>query len=301
METIKKIREGFAYFRTTSKHLITLREQYYWVIKINGMQGVAIEIPPDKHVNEQFASISYFSREYVIDGIEHHLLLLLSSNSNLNNDFTYICAGFLEKALDAESFQEIQQSPISWWHAMKELIGNANVEKAAYSVLSEMLSYYYLLKQEKEVSWVGPFGGTADFECDNTSYEIKSTTARYGSQITVSSQYQLKANHLIFYRFEPSINGISIQNMIEVLIGKGVQESEIEQALNRLKYPIGSEIRQKPYNLLEAIRYKVDENFPKILPESFKNDKLPNHVIGITYTLDLSGLNGEVIDFKDIL
>jgi hypothetical protein len=298
METIQKIREGFAYFRTTAKRSNTLKEQYYWIVKIDGMQGVAIEIPADKHVNEQFASISYYTKEYVLGGEDRNLLMLVSDHPNLHDDFAIICAGFLEKVLDAESYQEIQQNPISWWRAMKELMGNANIEKAAYSVLAELLSYYYLLKQEKEVSWVGPFGGSVDFSCKDGSYEVKSTVNRYGSQITINSQYQLKANYLLFYRFEPDEFGISIQDMVTKLVKLGVEESEIERALEKLKYSIGSEVRTKSYRLQEVMKYEIDENFPKIVPESFIDGQLPNHISGLVYKINLDGLNGEVIDFK---
>ncbi|WP_026691868.1 PD-(D/E)XK motif protein [Peribacillus kribbensis] len=299
METIQKIRNGFAYFRTSAKHSITLKEPYYWIVKINSMQGVAIEIPTDKHVNEQFASISYYTKEYVLGGEERHLLMLVSDHQTLYDDFAIICAGFLEKVLDAESYEEIQDNPISWWLTMKELMGNANVEKAAYSVLAEMLSYFYLLKQEKDVSWVGPFDGSVDFNCTNGSYEVKSTVARYGSEITINSQYQLKANYLLFYRFEPSINGVSIQDMVLALIDLGVEESKIELVLEKLKYPKDSEVRKKSYRLLEVMKYEIDENFPKIVPESFKNGHLPNHISGLIYKLELRGLNGDVINVNE--
>lgn len=299
METIQKIREGFAYFRTSAKRSNTLKEQYYWIVKIDGMQGVAIEIPEDKHVNEQFANISYYTKEFIVGGEERHLLMLVSNHPQLYDDFAIICAGFLEKVLDAESYQEIRQNPLSWWHAMKELMGNANIEKTSYSVLAEMLSYYYLLKLEKDVSWVGPFDGSVDFNAKDGSYEVKSTVARYGSQITINSQYQLKAKYLLFYRFEPDEYGISIQDMAAKLVQLGAEESQIELALEKLKYPIGSEARTKSYRLLEAMKYIIDENFPKIVPESFIDGQLPKHISGLIYKLDLDGLNGEVIDLDE--
>jgi hypothetical protein len=301
MEIIQKIREGFAYFRTSAKRSISLKEQYYWIVKIDGMQGVAIEIPVNKHVNEQFASIAYYTKVYVLGGEERHLLMLVSDHPKLYHDFAIICAGFLEKVLDSEAYQEIQQNPISWWHAMKELMGNANIEKAAYSVLAEMLSYYYLLKQDKDVSWVGPFDGSVDFNGITGCYEVKSTLARYGSQITINSQYQLKANCLLFFRLEPDVYGISIHDMIIKLLESGVQELEIERALEKLKYPIGSEVRTKSYRLLEVKKYKIDEDFPKIVPESFRGGQLPEHITGLIYNLDLDGLNGEVIDLKEFV
>ncbi|WP_181395898.1 PD-(D/E)XK motif protein [Cytobacillus oceanisediminis] len=299
MESLQKIRNGFAYFRTSAKSSITLKEQYYWIVKIDGMQGVAIEIPLDKQVNEQFSNISYYTREYVVGGEERHLLMLVSDHPNLYEDFAIICAGFLEKVLNAESYQIIQENPISWWYSMKELMGNANFEKEAYSVLAEMLSYYYLLKQQKDVSWVGPFGGSIDFNCNDGLYEVKSTVARYGSQITINSQYQLNADYLLFYRFEPAANGISIQYMVTKLGEIGVEESEIDRALGKLKYPIGSEVRMKSYRMLEVKKYEIDESFPKITPESFINGQLPNHISGIVYKLDLEGLNAEVIDLDE--
>ncbi|OHX50692.1 PD-(D/E)XK motif protein [Cytobacillus oceanisediminis] len=296
MESLQKIRNGFAYFRTSAKPSITLKEPYYWIVKIDGMQGVAIEIPLDKQVNEQFSNIYYYTKEYVVGGEERNLLMLVSDHPNLYEDFAIICAGFLEKVLDAESYQIIQQNPISWWYSMKELMGNANVEKEAYSVLAEMLSYYYLLKQNKEVSWVGPFGGSVDFDCNDGLYEVKSTLARYGSQITINSQYQLTADFLLFYRFEPAANGISIQDMVTKLVEMNVEESEIEGALRKLKYLVGSEVRTKSYRLLEVKKYIINENFPRITPEIFIGGQIPQHISGLIYKLDLEGLTGELID-----
>lgn len=301
MESLQKIRNGFAYFRTSAKPSITLKEPYYWIVKIDGMQGVAIEIPSDKQVNEQFSNIYYYTKEYVVGGEERNLLMLVSDHPNLYEDFAIICAGFLEKVLDAESYQIIQENPISWWYSMKELMGNANVEKEAYSVLAEMLSYYYLLKMQKDVSWVGPFGGSVDFQCNDGLYEVKATVARYGSQITINSQYQLMANYLLFYRFEPAVNGISIQDMVTKLVDIGVKKSEIERALIKLRYPVGSEVRTKTYRMLEVKRYQVDNNFPKIVPQSFIEGQLPNHISELIYKINLDGLTGEVIDLDDIL
>lgn len=296
MDTIQKIREGFAYLRTSSKRSVTLKEDYFYIVKIDGMQGIAIEIETDKHVNEKFSDISYYTKEYLIDGEERHLLLLVSKNQRLFADFAIICAGFLEKVLDAETYQEIKKDPLSWWHTIKELIGNANVEKTAYSVLAEMLCYYHLLKKGHEASWVGPLGSSVDIDTNEGSYEVKSTLSRYGSEITVNSQYQLKAKYLMFFRFEPDDFGISIQDLALRLIGLGIDESRIENALEYLKYPNGSEIRSKSYRLLEVTKYNIDESFPRILPESFIDGKMPKHITGLIYKLDLSGLVGDAVD-----
>lgn len=150
MEIIQSIKKGFTYFRTNYKSLNFLKEDGYWIVKIHNLQGVAIEISPEINMNEQFASIYYYTKEYMINGKAYYLLMLVSDKPKLYEDFSFICGSFIEKSLDPHSKKKIQSDPISWWYAMKELIGNANVEKTTYSIIAEMLSYYYLKKQVKK-------------------------------------------------------------------------------------------------------------------------------------------------------
>jgi len=37
--------------------------------------------------------------------------------------------------------------------------------------------------------------------------------------------------------------------------------------------------------------YEVTEWFPRITPGSFKDNKFPEHIVGITYTVDLTGVD----------
>lgn len=301
MNNIQAIRRGFSYFRTSPKKSLTLKESYYWLVKIGGMQGVAIEIDEEQQVNESFSKIKYYTKMYMIDGKEHNLLLLVSDEKSLLDEFAFVCAAFLEKVLDSEEYQEIQRNPISWWHTMKDLLGNANIDKAAYSVLAELISYYHLLSQGEEVDWTGPFGGTVDFVCESgEGFEVKSTIARYGTHITINGQYQLRANYLMFYRFEPVNHGLSIQAMLDKLLELGANSQKLEQALAKLNYPVGSEVRNKTYRLLEAKQYIVDEKFPKITPDSFIDGQLPPYIIELQYTLDLDGLESERLELIEM-
>ena len=43
--------------------------------------------------------------------------------------------------------------------------------------------------------------------------------------------------------------------------------------------------------MLEKRKYEVDDKFPKITKASFKDDRIPESVIQITYTIDLDGLD----------
>jgi hypothetical protein len=75
------------------------------------------------------------------------------------------------------------------------------------------------------------------------------------------------------------------------LISIGYDESLIESQLEQRGFMPGNSIRDKKYNLLEKRKYDVDDNFPRIVESSFKNDVYPKNIIKILYTIDLEGLD----------
>ena len=48
---------------------------------------------------------------------------------------------------------------------------------------------------------------------------------------------------------------------------------------------------EKRYSHLETIIFKVDENFPRINSDSFKDNKIPDGISKITYDLALNTIN----------
>ena len=60
---------------------------------------------------------------------------------------------------------------------------------------------------------------------------------------------------------------------------------------------LNSESLDKCYKVDEIRLYNVDDSFPKIIDDSFKDDHLPNGIYSLTYVVDLSSLNYITIDF----
>ena len=122
---------------------------------------------------------------------------------------------------------------------------------------------------------------------------MKSTVKRYGATVTIVGQHQLqsmKRLQLYFCRLEQSKSGISINDMKDKLVADGYDKDKIEQQLYQLGYEKGASIREEKYKVLEKRKYEVDDKFPKITKASFKDERIPESVIQITYTIDLDGL-----------
>lgn len=272
-----------------------------WVVKINNAYGVAIQVEDSIVVNEKFSKMDFFTQDYYVDGKAVRLLIIASSAVHLRNEFAKICRDFVELGPESKNRRLLTTEPLKWWHHMKELLGNTNRTESVYSVIAEMLCFNYLLDHSQNVEWTGPFGGSVDLISQIGYYEVKSTTNRYESIIQISGQYQLltdKPQHLLFCRMEEDIRGVSINDLTELLIQKKISLEYIEERLNKLGIQQGSTARTESYRILECSSYKVDENFPKITPESFKNNQLPKHVLKLTYSIDLSGLEKKKLDIK---
>lgn len=304
MSVLQTIRQHFANLQDGK--IIELKEDNAkdsWVVKVDNSNGVAIKVDNHIVVNEKFTNMRFFTRDYLIDGTETRLLLITSNISYLRNEFAKICRDFVELGPNNENRNLLTTEPLKWWKHMKELIGNANKNIPVYNIIAEMLCFNYLVERHEYVEWSGPFGGSIDIATSSGYFEVKSTTKRYESVIQISGQFQLvtdKPQHLLFCRMEKSSNGFSIDKLVDILIQNGIESDYIEERLEGLGLPKGSSSRQETFNLLECSSYKIDEDFPKITPESFKNNHIPKHIVQINYSIDLSGLEKEnIVLFKE--
>ena len=95
---------------------------------------------------------------------------------------------------------------------------------------------------------------------------------------------------------EKSKEGTSIDDMVSKLISHGYDEFLLETQLQHMGYEKNMSDRKRKYKIHEIRKIAVDDNFPRIVPESFKNCKIPDYVQQITYTLDLQTYPYEAID-----
>ena len=144
--------------------------------------------------------------------------------------------------------------------------------------------------------WTGPYGGRYDFYSGKFAVEVKSSIQRKGRIITIHGHDQLERPgngnlYLIYQKFEEVPNGgETIESMVTSIVSLGCDKYKLWEALYNIKvYPdILPQCNHIQLKLLEDRVYEVNDGFPSITSKSFKSDILPNQVLSITYTLDLS-------------
>ena len=266
-----------------------------WVVRF--LDGFGVAVPYDgKEIREEFANASLY--DTVLDVPEpKRCLLLISSIEASRNEFATFCADFVQPGDNGSLRQKLIDNPTAWWTGWKVLIGNSIMEKKPYAVLGELIMYEYLLRNERRVKWEGPSSASHDLICLDTEYEVKSTLSRYDRIIHVTGQFQLqktaKKLFIYFCRFEKNVNGMNINDMVDKLVNvHGESREELNGKLRKIGYSAGSSAREERYQLHEVMRYAVDENFPRIVPEMFKNEALPTGIKQLSYDVDLSVVSG---------
>lgn len=295
MRVIDEIREGFAALSANGARLITSLPSEYpaYVLRTGDGFGVAIEVDDGVEISERFNSCRFHTGQMRIDGAIKNFLFLDSMFEEYRYEFASLCTEFVEPGPNGECRKMIHDDPFGWWERWCELVGNTSREKRVYNVIAEMIALAERYKCDKTTEWNATRSGSHDIECQDESYEVKSTIKRYGATITIAGQHQLqhiKPLWLYFCRMEESLEGVSINDMKSTLVSEGYDESKLEIELEKQGFEKGASVRNKKYKILEKRKYEINDSFPKIVQESFKNDKYPTSIVHIEYTIDLDGI-----------
>ena len=152
----------------------------------------------------------------------------------------------------------------------------------------------YTTKEDKNVSWGASEKTTHDFEMLEKSVEVKSTTNKTNTLISVNSSYQLSGSKpvfIYFVRLEKVKFKNSINSCVEKIVSLGIPRDALEAELSKLGYPKGVKERDDSFDLLEIRSYVVEEsNFPKIDLNDLNNLIGVKNIVAYKFELDLSNV-----------
>lgn len=296
MTILEEIREGFASMTTIGAMKINnLAEEYAaFIIRIPDGYGVAMPVSESVEVAEKFNSCRFRTGLLSIEGAPSNYLMLISAFEEYRYEFASLCAEFLAPGENGKARKALIDCPLNWWKKWRALVGNVIKERAIYSIIAEMRVLEFKLKTDPSAEWTATRMGSRDIECAEEICEVKSTCKRYGAEITIAGQHQLvhkKPLYLYFVRMEESVEGISVNDMKNRLIQAGYDPGKLETELQQQGLERGASIRDRKYKILEKRKYIVDESFPRITRESFKDNRLPSGITQVIYTVDLDAVN----------
>ena len=293
MNLLKEIREHFATLSNEGVREIISDGVNSWTLIDKDKYGVILPNPMNNEIEEKFNSVSLTNSIMDLQGTLIPVYILSSKMKDNRRLFSTVCAQFLEYGKNNENRDLIQNEPYKWVKKWEDLLGNTVNKKTIYDIIAELLALESMYDSGIDFQWTGPNYGSRDIETDNFSIDVKSSTKKYGTEVTISSQFQLDSDkplYIYFCRLERSLEGDSINSVVDRMKSKGMEISEIEYSLHNAGYQSKKIERNITYKVLETKKYVVDEGFPSITSDSFVDGKIPDHIIKISYTVNLDSV-----------
>ncbi len=303
-ELVQIIKNGFVLLPERRMYQLPgLPEEYKaWVVRMDGRTGVAIPYSGTEEIYNSFAEAEI---ESCYIGNEHVLYLYVCDVDNTkllkSMAFASLCENFIAPGEQGENRKLVASFTEEWCARWKDLLGNASREVPVYSILGELMVWQWLLEQGEKPEWTGNQKTRLDFVSANGAWEVKSTRSHADLQITIHGHNQLITPHgcpasLMLCRLEPNPAGKTVNDMVSALVALGIDEDYLENTLTGLGLKKGAFGRKQPFLLTEMRCYPVNEKFPSLSLDHFKDGRLPDGVIKINYVIDLANLEYDVIN-----
>lgn len=267
---------------------------------IDGRRHLLIAVPADMQIVEDRRSkgIRISARDLEEDGEVRKFIDVVCRVPELNDLFDSVATDMIGAIDDDPTAPSAAcREVLNRW---RELIEREPGPKLGQNELIGLFGELLVLNEITALSpesldfWFGPERERHDFENTRIALEVKTSTILNGRVCTVHGHLQLvppqgASLYLFYLRVERSPNGISVPELIDLISKRQIDQLKFRELLSRAKYDERHAEEYAKFSLavLERRLYRVDENFPKIVPESFSGGVFPGGVQNLEYVINL--------------
>ena len=270
-------------------------------LEVNGLRHLLVPLTHDQHPTEdrKSAGVQIRVRRLIESSAEHRYLDVVCLLPHLNQLFSIVSdemlAGMAEHSAGAP---EACQLVLNRWRELLErpaqpLLGPER-QAALLAELAWVEKIARVNPQRALDVWRGPLNDRHDFVASRCAVEVKSTLAREGRLIEIHGERQLEADvplYLAIHRYEQREPGATIPASVAALVELGVDRLRLLKLLARIGFDErDAEVyRNTQFKETEFRAYAVSNEFPRIVPSSFRSGSVPERIMTLRYTIDLEG------------
>lgn len=283
-------------------------------IDTEGFATLLVPVPADTdtYVDWQNRSITFGYRTIVIDGIESLFLALQCKVERLLRPFALLVDDILDSvAAFPSDANTIARKTVDRWREMfrenrQPLLSESQLSGLYGELvfLERLASHHGALSLD---SWTGPQGNRHDFELDNASFEVKTTTNHNNMVVAFHGIRQLESTnarplYVVAHQIERLPQGESLPNLLARIYDSGLDRFELLRKLAEVGY---HEIDAVHYNsakfsILTNKTFLVDENFPRITYETVGSGTFLDKISALQYSVDLGQLKETQMDLQTL-
>jgi hypothetical protein len=253
---------------------------------------VGTPVVADRHSR----SVTLQRRELIVDGERRFFIDVACHEPELDDLFERLAADMCEQiSAKPSDFLLIPARTLVRWRRLFE----TGREPLSPGQLAGVFGELWVLREMVAVDplrrvdhWKGPDNAIHDFRRGRIAVEVKTSTARNGRLVEIHGAEQLDAAPyeklaLAYIRLRESADGMRLSDLLTELREAGVDSVELQRRLDALG--VSDDTDTPSYEVHEETWFSVTEDFPKIVPGSFKTGVVPEGVQSLNYRLDLTG------------
>jgi hypothetical protein len=268
----------------------------------SGFRHLLVPVEEDAAVDGLFdgRSILLRRRPLIVEGSLSTFAALTCTRGELFPEFSTLAADVLA-AVEADPRRPLRavRSVLTDWRELLRSLGGRGLDRNAVTGLyGELLLLEQIVRADprrRTDCWRGADAARHDFQRGSTVAEAKTTAARRGRTFMVHGVDQLQAPpettlYLCWTRLEVAVDrGESLRALVDRLTGLIADVPEFTRKLQAIDYrpQEPDDYTQPRFIQLESAAYRVEGDFPRLIPQSFAEGRLPTGIAAVSYEVDL--------------
>nr|WP_244548509.1 PD-(D/E)XK motif protein [Bosea vaviloviae] len=243
---------------------------------------------------------------YLLNGTPIRYLDIVCLNAALDGAFADVCAEIIRRISDGAAPTEASLTTLDDFRSLLIVPSAEVTSQEMRGLIAELVMLRRLLNLDPRAwrLWRGPLMERHDFRGGSFAIEVKSSARVAGRSVTISSIDQLVAPvegalHLYLLQLEEAAGtDLSISRLAAESISMASDPQQIRDLLAALGCadPDARAWNRASFRIEGEHQYAVDAAFPRIVPESFIAEAVPEGVVSLSYTIDLAAAEGSRLD-----
>jgi len=277
-------------------------EHPLFAIDGSGQRQILIPVDGTRKLREDTASsgVQIISRRMIDAGQQRSYVVVVCRKTHLNELFSIISTEILNALASEPSHPDL--TALKVLNRWRELLERAPSERPDMQTIVGVFGELWHLRNLVNINpacvscWQGPLDARHDIVAGSISLEVKASLARTGRFVVIHGHEQLEpVNGGKLYLASMKLErveeaGENLLDLVHGITSAGGDQAVLLPLLARVGFTshtleLCSDIR---FLVKEHLVYPVEGLFPRIVSDSFSQGKLPNGVVKIDYTIDLT-------------
>lgn len=245
------------------------------------------------------AALSVSDCIYTYKGRSQRFLDIVCQPPDLERVFSEVVDELLSRVCEGVNALEAAASTLS---DFQELLIPESDKTIAFETIIGLAGELVFLSSLLDIApeaihlWRGPLKERHDFRKDSFAFEIKTSSRPGNQEVIISAVDQLlpptNGKLMLVHQVleEVSDGNISVSSLAAEIASKASDPKLFMDLLEKAgcKDPDGAAWNKYSFKSENQEMYRVGNDFPRIIPETFQEGSIPKGVLGISYSIDLT-------------